>query len=299
MTWLVAEKAKVSSLFGRSFKQSPAAAPVLELKNLSICLHQGKTHHLLVSDLNLAIQPGETLAVVGESGSGKSLTANAILGLLSRSLFVGGGEILFQGEDILPWPDKKRRTLRGKHIGLVFQDYQGSFTPFIKIGKQFVETLQTHRSLSTHQAKEEALGWLHQVGLPAERVFSSYPFQLSGGQRQRAALAAALMLQPSLLIADEPTTALDVLTGEKVLDLLASLQQKTGCAVLMISHDLRHVLKRADTVAVMKDGKIVENESVSTIRKQATHPYTQMLLKARPLLSDIHEDLLLSGDHLA
>ncbi|MEW9671483.1 ATP-binding cassette domain-containing protein [Ammoniphilus sp. 3BR4] len=266
--------------------------PVLELKDLNICVQQGKSHHLLVRDLSLSIQPGETLALVGESGSGKSLTASAVLGLLSPSVHVSAGQIFFQGEDILPWPEKRRRQLRGKQMGYVFQDYQGSFTPFIKIGNQFVETLRAHREISKEEAKEGALVWLDQVGLPAERVFNSYPFQLSGGQRQRAALAAALILKPSLLIADEPTTALDVLTGEKVMDLLDQLQQQTGCAVLMISHDLRHVLKRADTIAVMKEGRIVEREAAHVIRLQPSHPYTQMLLKARPLLSEIHKELL-------
>lgn len=266
--------------------------PVLELEDLNICVQQGKSHHLLVRDLSLTIHPGETLALVGESGSGKSLTASAVLGLLSPSVHVSAGQIFFQGEDILTWPEKKKRQLRGKQMGFVFQDYQGSFTPFIKIGKQFVETLRAHREMSKEEAKEETMVWLDQVGLPAERVFNSYPFHLSGGQLQRAALAAAMLLKPSLLIADEPTTALDVLTGEKVMDLLDQLQQQSGCAVLMISHDLRHVLKRADTVAVMKAGRIVEREAAHVLSRQPAHPYTQMLMKARPLLTHIHEELM-------
>ncbi|WP_134698789.1 ABC transporter ATP-binding protein [Ammoniphilus sp. YIM 78166] len=281
-------------------------APILELKDLSICLHHGKQHHILVHDLNLTLRPGETLALVGESGSGKSLTANAVLGLLGNSLQISGGQILVCGEDIVPWSDTKRRKLRGTGIGLVFQDYQGSFTPFIKIGKQFVETLRSHNSLSVQVAKSQAMDWLGRVGLPAERVFNSYPFQLSGGQRQRAAIAAALMLKPSLLIADEPTTALDVLTSETVLDLLDELQIQTGCAILMISHDLRQVLKRADTIAVMKEGRIVESGAAEVIRTRPTHAYTKMLLKSRPLLTEIHAELLAeeqalvgTGDRLA
>ncbi len=274
-------------------------APILELKDLSICLHHGKQHQILVHDLNLMLRPGETLALVGESGSGKSLTANAVLGLLGNSLQISGGQILVCGEDIVPWSDKERRKLRGTGIGLVFQDYQGSFTPFIKIGKQFVETLRSHNSLSVQEAKLQAMNWLGRVGLPAERVFNSYPFQLSGGQRQRAAIAAALMLKPSLLIADEPTTALDVLTSETVLDLLDELQSQTGCAILMISHDLRQVLKRADTIAVMKEGRIVESGAAEVIRTRPTHAYTKMLLKSRPLLTEIHAQLLAEEQALA
>ncbi|UFJ41834.1 ATP-binding cassette domain-containing protein [Brevibacillus humidisoli] len=258
---------------------------VLQVRQLTISEHQGKKQHRLVHELNFSIRSGEMLALVGESGSGKSVTASAILGLLPNSLRVDGGEIVFQGEDILPWSEKRKRELRGKQIGSVFQDYQGSFTPFIKLGKQLVETIRAHRKVSVREAKRVALEWLDRVGLPAERAFHSYSFQLSGGQRQRAALAAAMMLKPSLLIADEPTSALDVLSGERVLNLLTTLQQQSGCAVLMISHDLRHVMKRADTIAVMKEGRIVETGPTESIRRRPSHPYTHMLLKARPYLS--------------
>jgi ABC-type dipeptide/oligopeptide/nickel transport system ATPase component len=275
---------------GEKGDASPRFAPsevVLKLEHVQIYAVQGKRRHTLVHDLSLAIHRGEMLALVGESGSGKSVTASAIAGLLPGALRVGGGQIVFQGENILPWPEKRKRALRGKRIGYMFQDYQGSFTPFLKIGRQLVETIRSHCAMSFAEAKGIALEWLHQVDLPEERVFHSYPFQLSGGQRQRAALAAAMMLQPDLLIADEPTTALDVLTGERILDLLAMLQRRTGCAVLLISHDLRHVLKRADTIAVMKDGRIVEMGPTETIKRRASHPYTRMLLKAAPLLSDM------------
>ncbi|MNI67398.1 Oligopeptide transport ATP-binding protein OppD [compost metagenome] len=182
------------------------------------------------------------------------------------------------------------------------QDYQGSFTPFIKIGKQLIETILTHKQVSRKEAKEIALAWLRRVALPAERVFTSYPFQLSGGQRQRISLAAALMLGPSLLIADEPTTALDVLTGEKILDLMAELQSQTGCAILLISHDLRQVLKRADRIAVMQEGRIVEMGETMQIRDQPVHPYTRQLLDACPRLTgqmqqDKKEELLTNKSH--
>jgi ABC-type dipeptide/oligopeptide/nickel transport system ATPase component len=262
---------------------------VLQLNNLNVYVQQGKERHTLVHDISLSISRGETLALVGESGSGKSVTASAILGLLPNSLRVGGGQIMFQGDDIFSWSDKMKRKLRGNQMGVVFQDYQGSFTPFIKLGNQLVETIRSHQQLSKSEAKHLTIEWLQQVGLPAERVFNSYPFQLSGGQRQRAALAAAMMLQPALLIADEPTTALDVLTGELVLDLLVELQRRTGCAVLLISHDLRHVMKRADTIAVLRHGRIQEMGPAKRISRKENHPYTQMLLKARPLIAESHD----------
>ncbi|MGB8957262.1 MAG: ABC transporter ATP-binding protein [Tumebacillaceae bacterium] len=263
---------------------------ILQVEQLNVHVQQSKQRLPLVHDVSLTIRQGEMLALVGESGSGKSVTASAVLGLMPRSLHVAGGRILFGGENVLDWPDKRRRQLRGSQIGYVFQDYQGCFTPFLKIGKQLVEIIRTHRDLTAQAARKLAIEWLDQVALPPERVFNSYPFQLSGGQRQRAALAAAMMLQPALLIADEPTTALDVLTGERVLDLLKQLQEQTGCAVLLISHDLRQVLKRADTIAVMKEGRIVESGATETIQHHASHPYARMLLKARPLLSEIHAE---------
>lgn len=260
---------------------------VLQVRDLQVEARKGSDQQTLLCSVSFTIQPGETLALVGESGSGKSMTANAVLGLLPRSIRIGSGQIFYGGQDILTWTEKKQRALRGKEIGSVFQDYQGSFTPFLKIGSQLLETLRSHRAVSKKEARGYVKEWLGQVGLPSDRVYDSYPFQLSGGQRQRASLAAAMMLQPKLLIADEVTTALDVLTGERVLDLLANLQRQTGCAVLMISHELRQVLRRADQVVVMKDGKIVEQQTAQMIN-QALHPYTQMLLKAKPLLSEIH-----------
>ncbi|MGG2198328.1 ATP-binding cassette domain-containing protein [Paenibacillus validus] len=270
--------------------------PVLQLNGLTVQIRHKTGVDSIIQDISFDIHPGETVALVGESGSGKSVTAGAILGLLPKSMHVAAGQILFQGEDIVQWPTPKRRKLCGSHIGYVFQDYQGSFTPFMKMGSQLVETLRTHRKQSYKQAKAAALACLEQVGLPAERAFDSYPFQLSGGQLQRAALAAGMMLQPALLIADEPTTALDVLTGERVLDLLDRMQRQIGCAVLFISHDLHHVMKRADNVAVMRSGMIVERGASSAIHGRAKHPYTRMLLNAKPLLSEIHPDFDLEDD---
>ncbi|MEI7024171.1 ABC transporter ATP-binding protein [Paenibacillus sp. y28] len=274
-------------------RQSGPVAPareakqvILQVKELTVSTpiqHQTRT---LVSDISFTIHKGETLALVGESGSGKSVTACAIAGLLSKSLQIQAGVIYLEGENMQTWPVKKWKQIRGKRIGWVFQNYQGSFTPFIRIGNQLIEMLRTHnKGLSRRAAKEIVLAWLERTALPPKQVYESYPFQLSGGQRQRIALAAALMLEPSLLIADEPTTALDVLTGEKVLDLMDELQAQTGCAILLISHHLRQVLKRADQIAVMKEGQLMEIGTTAQIREQPIHAYTRSLLHACPRLT--------------
>jgi oligopeptide/dipeptide ABC transporter ATP-binding protein len=264
--------------------QSP---PLLEIKDLSISLHgaNGQKEKNVVRKLNLKIRPGEMLGLAGESGSGKSLTASAILGLLPKSLNVSEGQIELRGKDLARLSEKEMRCMRGKEIAYLFQNYQGSFTPFIKIGKQLVEALRSHEKIRKADARKKALIWLERVKVPAERIFNSYPHQLSGGQLQRASLAAALMFKPSLIIADEPTTALDVLTGEKILDLLADLQKELNCAILLISHDLKHVLKRTDSMVVMYGGQIVEKGLTKNIETNPLHPYTKMLLQARPVLT--------------
>ncbi|MFC0274030.1 ABC transporter ATP-binding protein [Metabacillus herbersteinensis] len=234
------------------------SCPVLEVKNLSIslCGSNGEEDRILVKRLNFTIRPGEMLGLAGESGSGKSLTASTKLGLLPNSLKISEGQIDFQGRELTSLSEKDFRRLRGKEIAYLFQNYQGSFTPFIKIGIQLIEALRSHDKIRKQDAKKKVLFWLERVKLPSERIFGSYPHQLSGGQLQRASLAGALMFNPSLIIADEPTTALDVLTGEKILDLLADLQKELNCAVLLISHDLKHLLKRTDCMAVMYGGNV-------------------------------------------
>lgn len=258
---------------------------VVNIRNLQI-VSSRQPERPIVEDLSLSIHPGEMLAVVGESGSGKSMTASAIIGLMPDLCSVTSGSIEFQGDNIVPWTTKKRRTLCGSRIGYVFQDYKGSFSPFVKIGKQLVETLRAHHPYTKHQAKEMVLAALEECRLPSERVFNSYSFQLSGGQLQRAALSAVLILRPDLLIADEPTTALDVINGELVLDLIKKVQDETGCAVMLISHDLRLVLSRADQVAVMKDGKVIECQPAHLISAHAEHEYTRELLSSCPTLDE-------------
>ncbi|WP_373233110.1 ABC transporter ATP-binding protein [Cohnella sp.] len=274
-------------------EQGSASTSVLVIENVDIDVTnvKGQAIKKVVHDLNLDLRAGEMLALVGESGSGKSVTSSSILGMLSKPLRMTGGRILVNGASIGSMSEKELRSFRGRHIGYLFQNYQGSFTPFLTIGKQMVEIIRRHTSTTAKKAKETAMGWLERVRLPAERAFRSFPFQLSGGQLQRASLAAALMLKPSLIIADEPTTALDVVTGEHILDLLRELKEETGCAVLFISHDLSHVFKRADRMAVMYAGHVIETGSTDCVSRAPQHPYTQLLMQARPRLTNLSERL--------
>ncbi|MDQ0857941.1 ABC transporter ATP-binding protein [Bacillus sp. V2I10] len=258
-------------------------AVLLEIRDLSIS--SLFSERKLVNKVNLTLKRGEMLGLAGESGSGKSLTALAVLGLLPSELYVSEGSITLYGKKLKGLSEKELRVLRGREIAYIFQHYQGSFTPFIKIGKQLAEALRSHFELTKKEAKEKALMWLNRVQLPAERIFGSYPHQLSGGQLQRASLASALMLEPALIIADEPTTALDVLTSESILDLLVQLQQELNCGILLISHDLGHLLKRTDSMAVMYGGQIAEKGFTKSIKNNPKHPYTKLLLNARPVLS--------------
>ncbi|MGM0845067.1 MAG: ABC transporter ATP-binding protein [Bacillota bacterium] len=246
---------------------------LITIRNLTI---ESRNGDRLLKGIDMDIQQGETAALIGESGSGKSLTAKAILGLLPPDMKVDG-QILYKGRDLLKMREKERRQLLGKEIGLIFQDYRGSFTPYIKIGNQMVETIRTHQRVSKKAAKEEALRVLEETGLDSERVFKSYPFQLSGGQVQRAAIAMTLALKPDILICDEITTALDLMNGEKVLSYIEKVRRETGCAVLMITHDLTQAYKRADRIHVMYQGVIVEEGLPEQIRCRHQHPYTKKL----------------------
>ncbi|WP_051827342.1 ABC transporter ATP-binding protein [Metabacillus indicus] len=257
---------------------------VLTVSNVSITLTNKHESRILVKNLNLKIKAGEMIGLAGESGSGKSMTAAAILGLLPPSARISKGSILFSGNELTAMKEKEMQKIRGKDVTYIFQNYQGSFTPFLKIGRQLVEAIKSHRQVRKANAEQEVLYWLERVKLPAERTFNSYPHQLSGGQLQRAALAASLMMKPSLIIADEPTTALDVLTGESILQLLADLQREIDCAVLLISHNLNHLLKRTDKMMIMYGGSIVEHGPTEMIATDPAHPYTKLLLSTQPKL---------------
>lgn len=257
---------------------------------IDLTIHSG--NGIIVDGVNLTVQAGEWLALVGESGSGKSVTASAIGGLLPPQLTCVSGEIHLEGVNLMEKTEKEFQRVRGKDISYIFQDYQGAFTPFYTIGKQMDEMVRTHTNLSKAERKEHSYLSLKQVGLPEERVYKSYPFQLSGGQLQRAAIAMATILKPKLLIADEPTTALDSLTSMKVLDLINQLRKKTNCGVLFITHDLRHVRKYADNVAIMYRGKIVEYGKKEAVFQHLQHPYTKQLFAAIPPLRETPSRLL-------
>lgn len=236
----------------------------------------------IVKDISFEVQQDEWLAIVGQSGSGKSMTASAIGQLLKPNL-QATGNIFFNGVNVLELPAKKMRAIRGKKIAYIFQDYQNSFTPFLTIGKHFDEYQRAHLRASKLQRQQNTQKALVSVGL-TEELAGRYPFQLSGGQLQRAAIALALLLKPDLVIADEPTTALDSISSFRILQLLAALQEETGCAILHITHDLRHAAKYADRIVVMKEGYIVEQGQQSAIMKCPKHAYTQLLIDAIPAL---------------
>lgn len=249
----------------------------------------------LVKEVSFDIQKGEWLAIIGQSGSGKSVTASAIGRLLASNLNASG-KAIYNGVDLLQLDGKQMRRLRGTAISYIFQDYQGSFTPFHTIGRHFDEFLKTHFRLPKKRRREMAERALESVGLQPE-LYTRYPFQLSGGQLQRSSIALALLTKPELVIADEPTAALDSISAFKVLGLLAELQQETGCAMLFITHDLRHVRKYADQIVVMKEGTVVEKGEKNSVLSQPQHSYTRSLIVASPSLSEAAQ--LLKGEDMA
>jgi peptide/nickel transport system ATP-binding protein len=237
---------------------------------------------IIVDQVSLTIREGEWFALVGESGSGKSLLSQSIGQLLPSQLQVDGS-VYFKEQDLLKLSAKEMRKVRGKMVSYIFQDYQGSFTPFRKIGQHFDEYLRAHGYSSKKARYKEAIEALELVGL-AEELYDRYPFQLSGGQLQRAAIAIALLLTPDLVIADEITTALDSVSGNRVLEMLAKRQKETGCSILFITHDWRHVRRYADKLAIMKDGSIIESGGKHRILDHPHHEYTKQLIKSAPIL---------------
>ena len=264
--------------------------PVLTIKDLSVGFARAnvfdnkRTVEQVTHKVSLDIRKGETLALVGESGSGKSVTANSILKLLPKgSSHYLNGSINFNGIDILSCSERQLRGVRGGRIGMIFQEPMVSLNPLHKVGKQLVETLSIHRGMRTNKAQELALEWLEKVGIryPEQKIMS-YPHELSGGERQRVMIAMALINEPELLIADEPTTALDVSVQAQILDLLKSLQQELGMAMLFITHDLSIVKKIADRVAVMKDGHLIESGDCQQVFDSPSHAYTKKLINSDP-----------------
>lgn len=265
---------------------------LLEVKNLKTQFKLKKGIVNAVDDISFSIDKGEILAIVGESGSGKSVTSLSIMGLVQKPGEVVGGEILFKGEDLRKKTHKEMQSIRGNEISMIFQEPMTSLNPVYKIKNQLIESIMTHMDLSKKEALNRAIKMLDLVGIPSpEKRINNYPHQMSGGMRQRVMIAMALSCHPELLIADEPTTALDVTIQAQILDLLYSLREKLNMAVLLITHDLGVVAEAADRVIVMYCGKIVEEAKVEDIFKNPKHPYTIGLLESIPKIDEDRERL--------
>ena len=263
------------------------SGPLLELRDL--CVEFPLRHGTLraLDGVSFDIAPGEILGLVGESGAGKSLTGAAIIGLLEPPGRIGGGQVLLEGRRIDDLPREALRRLRGRRIGAIFQDPLTSLDPLQTIGGQLVETLRTHLPLGAARAREQAVELLRQTGIPApEQRLRQYPHEFSGGMRQRVVIALALAAEPVLVIADEPTTALDVVVQAQIIRLLRGVTQARGAAVLLITHDMGVVAETCDRVAVMYAGRVVEIGPVDEVVRRPAHPYTAGLMASVPSLDD-------------
>ena len=269
-----------------------AKAPLLRVQNLQVEFKTRRGTALVLNGVDFDLNAGETLCIVGESGCGKSMTALALLGLVPMPPGrVKGGRILFQGEDLLQAGEDRMRRVRGNRVSMIFQEPMTSLNPVFSVGDQIGESLRLHRGLDAKQARASAIDMLRQVGIPApEHRIDEYPHQLSGGMRQRVMIAIALACQPDILIADEPTTALDVTVQAQIFDLLRELQRDKGTAIILITHDMGAVSEMADRVIVMYAGRVIEQGTTQEVIANPQHPYTQGLIACLPELgSSQHE----------
>ena len=267
---------------------APAAQALLDIRNLTVALPPEADRPHAVMDISLTLRRGEVLCIVGESGSGKSITAHAVMGLLPEPhVRIVGGEIVFEGQTITRLDRAAWRDLRGRRMGMIFQEPMTALNPVMRIGAQIEEVLRAHTDMPTTECRRRVVELLDAVGLPdPEHLGEVYPFRLSGGQRQRVMIAGALALEPALLIADEPTTALDVTTQMQILQLIRDLQGKMDMGVLFITHDFGVVAEVADRVAVMQEGRIVELEDLQQVLDSPRHDYTRKLIAAVPKLRE-------------
>ncbi|GKS14846.1 ABC transporter ATP-binding protein [Paenibacillus chitinolyticus] len=260
--------------------------PVLEIHRLQTVFKTGQEEVTAVDEVSFQLLPGETVGIVGESGSGKSVTALSVMRLLGRSGRIEKGDILFQGSNLALSSDPELRQLRGRDMSMIFQEPMSSLNPVFTIGEQLLEVIRRHMHFSRKEARAYAIEMLGKVGLPrAEVLMKSYPHALSGGMRQRVMIAMALACKPKLLIADEPTTALDVTIQAQILELMKQLREESGAAILLITHDLGVVAEMADRVVVMYAGQIVEEADVFTLFREPLHPYTRGLLGSMPRIN--------------
>lgn len=268
-------------------KEKSAMEPLLSVRDVTINLPAGMERSYAVKDISFDLKPGEILCIIGESGSGKSVTANAIMGILSPAIRVAGGDIHFKGMNLLTADKQTLRDLRGRAISMIFQDPLSSLNPVMTIGEQITEVMAAHNVGTPASRVERTIGLLHEVGLPDPHlIVHQYPFRLSGGQRQRVMIAMALALDPDILIADEPTTALDVTTQAQILELIRTIQRRKNTGVMFITHDFGVVAEIADRVIVMEKGHLVEQGPAARVLNAPEHPYTRRLISAVPKMAE-------------
>lgn len=270
----------------------PDTSTLLQVRDLTTRFHLHKTQITAVDGISFDLKRGEVVAIVGESGCGKSITAFSIMGLLSPPGRVDSGEVLFEGRDLATLSREEMRDIQGNRISMIFQEPLTSLNPLLTIGYQLDEPIRVHLKLNKTEAREKSLAMLRKVGMPRpEAVHASYPHELSGGMRQRVMIAMALSCNPSLLIADEPTTALDVTIQAQILELMKDLRNDLGMTIVLITHDLGVVAEMADRVIVMYGGQIVEQGDTLSLFRNPSHPYTQGLLNSTPNIHELKDKL--------
>jgi len=265
----------------------PLGAPVLKVEGLGVRIRLGRRYLRALDDVGFVLRRGETLGLVGESGSGKTLTALALMRLVETSAIEADqGAVLFDGEDLLSLPERAMEDLRGRRIAMIFQEPMTALNPVLSVGRQIAEVLQRHLGMKRRAARAQAVALLDQVGIQnAARIARAYPHELSGGMRQRVTIAIAIACRPAVLVADEPTTALDVTVQAQILDLLRDIQAEMGMAMLLITHDLGVVAETAQRVAVMYAGRVIETAPVAALFDHPRHPYTRGLLRSIPRIT--------------
>jgi oligopeptide/dipeptide ABC transporter ATP-binding protein len=273
-------------------RRARAGEVLLDVRDLRTSFHMREGSVRAVTGVNLSVRRGEILGLVGESGCGKSVTSLSIMRLIAPPGQIESGQVLFDGDDLLRTSDRRMRSIRGDRISMIFQQPTSSLNPVLNVGFQIGEVLEVHRQMKRKAARQRALELLRMVGIPdPERRISSYPHEMSGGMAQRVMIAMALACEPELLIADEPTTALDVTIQAQILDLMRRLQQEFGTAIVLITHDLGVVAEMCDRVAVMYAGEIIEQTDTRALFSRPLHPYTQGLIGSVPALGQTKEEL--------